>query len=112
MSNCPFCFSHLSAKEGFYYCESCSNDDLLVKFVLIYENSIRFQRISWINYKIGKYQIYTSKDTNQLLLYDDSKDSTSLEWQNHIMQLDYCPNINPSTAKQWLNKLLNLKSFA
>lgn len=99
---CPFCKSALYYNTfttiDNYQCNECTTTNLTIAFTISKD-----EKIQWHSFLIGDYQIYTAQNEKMLLLYHKNA---------IVVHLRQSPTITPINAKQWLDKLLNLKSFS
>ena len=94
---CLYCNNELELHLGYYKCASCK-----VKFE--YLISLK-KELGWIIYEFENYILEISVRKNKTYLLNDKR-------YNIILELNYIPDINPSNAKYWFDKLLNLATFS
>jgi hypothetical protein len=108
--NCIYCnFIMKDTGDATLDCDNCPHQP---RFFIsgIVPNDIH---IEYTQFRLNNYTIELNHEDNTTKLFITKK----FNWSNHplplqIISLNHIPKINPTNAKHWLDKLLNLKAFS
>jgi len=99
--NCPFC--HLSLVNTSVASNVCENhNDIELDFLIVRD------KIKHCN-----FTFYSQDERWTISLDYQIKDCWLIKKQKNqiIIKLDCFPDVTPDNARQWLNRLLNMKAF-
>jgi len=104
---CYYCDEDMTPDDGqqingYFDCKPCHT-----RFIC--SGNFSNPDIEYIHFTVDSYLIELNYDRNQTFLFH--KDESPMR-RLHMMELAYIADINPTNAKYWLTKLLNLKAFS
>ena len=101
---CVYCQNDLIADRVSNYCKNCSSELIHIRY---------FDGLNVIQFIFNMYGLEIDYDRNVLSLVAAIKtENENYLTPDNIISINNIPkNINPSNAKEWIKKLLNLKAF-
>jgi hypothetical protein len=105
---CQFCQGNMSPDSS--WCNDCQID-------YIYSGIVKndYSKIMYMNFHVklnNKTYILSLSDEDCYLLIKYHLDNATNYETRTVVELDYRPDINPTNAPIWINKLLKLKAFS
>lgn len=100
---CLFCDADISwpSKDhpGWFDCTKCP-----VHTRFIVSGDFRYPDVNYIHFRCWQWLIELNLDDKMTFIFDPN--------DRRFMTLNYLPDIDPSNAKEWLERLVKLKAFS